>query len=423
MSTGRLFRQQALDARSVQWLGTIRIAQPMADRHAALLGVLVIALIVGFAAFGSYTRRATVPGLLEPVGGTVRLTAPAPGTVLSAHVVEGQAVAAGDVLFVLSGERRSATGATQAGIGEQLSVRSGLLRRELALVGARHASRLRTTRERLAAIDVELARIAQEASINVARQRIADTNVERFEALARTGFIAVTQVQARVDEALVLSAQQAGLQRGAANLARERSGLASQLDESALQADAERADIERALASLEQEHRENEARRTTVVAAPHAAIVTGLAARPGQQVAPGALLATLIPEGAALEAELFATTRQVGFVERGQPVRLRYAAYPYQKFGMGTGLVASIEQSPYAPQELPPQIAATLGPAAAQGAEPVYRIVVAINAQTIATYGRAVQLKAGMVFEADVLQDRRRLFEWLLEPVYGLAGR
>ena len=422
MSTGRLFRQQALDARSVQWLGTIRIAQPMADRHAALLGVVVIALIAGFAGFGSYTRRATVPGLLEPVGGTLRLTAPAAGTVLSAPVVEGQAVSAGDVLFVLSGERRSATGATQAGIGEQLSVRSGLLRRDLALAGARHEARLRTTRERLAALDVELARIAQEASINAARQRIADTNVERFEALARTGFIAATQVQARVDEALVLNAQQAGLQRGAANLARERSGLASQLDESALQADAERADIERALASLEQEHRENEARRTTVVAAPHAAIVTGLAARPGQQVGPGGLLATLIPQGAALEAELFATTRQVGFVERGQPVRLRYAAYPYQKFGMGTGIVASIEQSPYAPQELPTQVAATLGPAV-QGAEPVYRIVVAIDAQTMAAYGRAVPLKPGMVVEADVLQDRRRLFEWLLEPVYGLAGR
>ena len=104
-------------------------------------------------------------------------------------------------------------------------------------------------------------------------------------------------------------------------------------------------------------------------------------------------------------------------------MRLRYAAYPYQKFGMGEGVVDAIEKSPYAPQELPTQVVATLGPGALQGGESVYRIVVALDAQTIDTYGQRQALRPGMVFEADVIQDRRRLYEWLLEPIYGLAGR
>ena len=38
-------------------------------------------------------------------------------------------------------------------------------------------------------------------------------------------------------------------------------------------------------------------------------------------------------------------------------------------------------------------------------------------------YGKAQPLKAGMTIEADVLLDKRRLYEWVLEPVFGFAGR
>ncbi len=423
MTTGNLFRQEALDAQATQWLGTIRIAQPIGNYTAASMALAIIVLIALFAFLGTYTKRATVPGLLEPAGGTLRLTTPASGAVIAAHVTEGQHVAAGGVLFVLSGERMSSSGATQAMIGVQLDARNATLARDVKLSSERHESRIRTTRERLAAIDIEFAQLGREVEINAAREAIAEKNVERFEELARTGFISRVQAQAKVDDALVLKAQRENYKRVQANLARERAGLASQLADSRLQADTERADIERNLAGLAQERSENEARRTTVVTAPYAATVTGIAAHAGQVIGAGGLLATLIPDGASLEAQLFASTRQAGFVERGQRVHLRYAAYPYQKFGMGTGVVHAIEKSPYAPQELPTQVIATLGVGALQGAEPVYRIVVKLDAQTIDTYGQSQPLKSGMVFEADVIQDRRRLYEWLLEPVYGLTGR
>lgn len=418
-----LFRREVLDAQAGQWLGAIRLAQPIGHFFAAAGGLLVIALIASFAFFGTYTKRATVPGLLEPVGGTLRLTTPAAGTVAEALVDEGQKVAAGDVLFVLSTERQSSSGATQSMIGVQLAARRGALERDQRLSGERHASRVRATRERLDAIDVELVQLAHEADINVARERIAQKNVERFDELARTGFISVAQAQARLDDALVIRAQRENYKRVQANLQRERVGLSSQLQDSRLQADGEAVDVARSLAALEQERTENEARRSTVVTAPYAATVTGIAAHRGQLVGAGGLLATLIPDGALLEAQLFASTRQMGFVERGQRVHLRYAAYPYQKFGMGEGVVGTIEKSPYAPQELSTQVVATLGPAALQGGEPVYRIVVTLDAQTIQTYGMRQALRTGMVFEADVIQDRRRLYEWLFEPIYGLAGR
>ncbi len=196
MTTGSLFRQEALDAQATQWLGAIRIAQPIGHYAAAAISLGIVALIAGFAYFGIYTKRATVTGLLEPVGGTLRLTTSAAGTVIAMRASEGQRVAAGDVLFVLSGERLSSSGATQAMIGEQLDARRVTLARDLKLSGERHESRMRTTHERLLAIDTEFAQLEREAEINAARLTIAEKNVERFDELARTGFISPAQAQA-----------------------------------------------------------------------------------------------------------------------------------------------------------------------------------------------------------------------------------
>jgi membrane fusion protein len=55
--------------------------------------------------------------------------------------------------------------------------------------------------------------------------------------------------------------------------------------------------------------------------------------------------------------------------------------------------------------------------------EPLYRITVALDRQSVAAYGQAQALSPGMQLEADVLLDRRRLIEWLFEPVLGIAGR
>ncbi len=68
------------------------------------------------------------------------------------------------------------------------------------------------------------------------------------------------------------------------------------------------------------------------------------------------------------------------------------------------------------------KVIAALGATGLPGAEPVYRIVVTLDRQTIRTYGNEHALRAGMVFEADILQDRRRLIEWWLEPLFGVTG-
>ena len=61
--------------------------------------------------------------------------------------------------------------------------------------------------------------------------------------------------------------------------------------------------------------------------------------------------------------------------------------------------------------------------ASADGGQPVYRITVRLKSQTIHAYGRTIRLQPGMLIDADILQDTRRLYEWFFEPLYSISGR
>jgi membrane fusion protein len=84
-------------------------------------------------------------------------------------------------------------------------------------------------------------------------------------------------------------------------------------------------------------------------------------------------------------------------------------------------MVAHVSRSAISPGELPPQLA---GLTSLYGAnEPVYRLMVSLESQTITAYGQPLPLQPGMQLEADVVIDRRRLIEWLLDPLFTLTGK
>jgi membrane fusion protein len=151
-------------------------------------------------------------------------------------------------------------------------------------------------------------------------------------------------------------------------------------------------------------------------------------------LAGGQALATLIPAQPGrpdvppkLEVHLYVPSRTAGFVAPGQHVLIRYQAFPYQKFGLQKGVVTDVSTTPFAPSELPQNIASTILMNAQQngqgfnGSEALYRIKVIPEKQTIEAYGRPQALKPGMTLEADVMQDSRKIWEWIAEPLLAIA--
>ncbi len=51
-----------------------------------------------------------------------------------------------------------------------------------------------------------------------------------------------------------------------------------------------------------------------------------------------------------------------------------------------------------------------------------YDTVVTLKQQNVTAYGKQWPLSAGMRLDADILQETRRLWEWMLEPLYSVTG-
>ena len=160
-----------------------------------------------------------------------------------------------------------------------------------------------------------------------------------------------------------------------------------------------------------------QANSALLVKAPVSGVVATQIVKPGQAVQAGQPLLSLLPGDGKLEAELLVPSRAIGFIAPGDTVLLRYQAFPYQKFGHQQGRVARISRSALSGGEL-----GTLIGNAQQG-EPYYRITVALAQQAITAYGKPEPLKPGMLLDADVMGEKRRLIEWIFEPLYSLAGR
>jgi membrane fusion protein len=421
---GSLFRPEAVAARGQQWLGRVQLVRPLSLSMLTAGALVMVLAVSSFVALAGYTRKATTSGVLVPDRGLIRMVPAVSGVVLERRVSEGQTVQAGDVLFVLALERTQMSADVQERVQRSLDERKRSLQASVRQQQALSSSQQAALDRRLQALAGELTQLDAESGLVQQRLGLARQALARLESLQREQFISSAQVQAKSEELLGVQAAAQGLARQRAALEREREDLLGQRRALPLLADGAAGGIERELALLSREAAEVDAERQVLVRAPQAGTVSALLAEPGQSVSPASALASLVPAGAALQAHLYAPSSAMGFVRAGQPVRMRFEAFPYQKYGLVSGRVLQVSRTPLAGSEI---AALSLAPAGSVGlgAQPLFRITVALDAdaQPGANPLPPLPLVAGMRMSADVLLERRRLVEWLFEPLLGWQQR
>lgn len=426
-----LFRQEVAAAQTAQWLGSVRLHRPLSFSVVTGTALVFAMLLVAFAAWGEVNRKAHLAGLLVPTLGTLNITTAQAGTIVQLPVAEGQVVQAGDVLLVINAERSNLRNGladdTAARIALQIEARQQTLTTERTLRELQMRQREQALGDRLRSLNTELRQLDEEVSLLQRRVQLAQTTLERHVQLAKDGFVSVAQVQSRQEERMDTEARLQSAQRNRLGLQRDVGAVVAERDALAAQLRADINQLDRSRASLEQEATENASRNSMVITAPFAGRVTALGLLAGQSVQAGQSLLTLLPQAASgsdgkdkLQAHLYAPSRTAGFVRPGQAVYLRYAAYPYQKFGLYAGTISSVSSTPFAPSELPPNLAQQLVSQSGSN-EALYRINVQLSDQSVRAYGEDIALKPGLTLAADVLQERRKVWEWVLEPV--LAAR
>lgn len=410
-----LFRPEALESNRDRALGDVLQLQSLSFTLWITLSVLLVVSVLFFAFHGEYTRKAHVSGYLTPNKGLIKIYAPQPGTLIEKHVKEGQVVEQGATLFVLSTESSSLESAqTQASAIEKLRERHRGLTGELSNQATIDSIQARATQARIHSMDAELVQVGNEIRIQEQRIASAQATVGRYQRLMAEKFISAAQAQQKNDELLEQQARLQSLVRTRTALERDLGALRHEVASAQLRTSNQRSAIVRDIAALDQQLTEHQARRTIVITAPARGTVTAILAEQGESAKAQSLLLSILPMGAALEAQLLVPSRAIGFIAKDQTVSLRYQAFPYQRFGSQRGRITAISKSLITPGE------AQL-PVALQ--EPAYRVTVALETQTIKAYNQDMALQPGMLLDADVWLDRRRLIQWVFDPLYSVAKR
>jgi len=423
MSTEPLFRAEAVQNRTAaqSHLADVVLARPLSFTFLTILACMVACSLIAFFVFGSYTKRTTATGLLVPDAGLIKVHATQLGTITQKHVREGQHVRRGDVMYVISSERRSTSfGGVQQALSESAQARIQSLQLQIESLRALLHSEQTAANTKLAGLRAQAQSLSRLISGVDRRVQLAEERQRRYDELRSQGFVSQEQYLTAQADALDQRTRLDELELERGNLRRQISDQESVLETLPTKYQAQIAELERAIVLARQDLTESETRRRWEIVAPESGVATAVIGEQGQTVDPGRPLLSIVPANATLQAQLYAPSSAVGFVTSGAEVNLRFHAYPYQKFGHHRGRVMSVSRTSASAAEL-------IGVDAVQSVlnkgEPLYRITVQLSSQSVLAYGEAQPLQAGMLVDADLLQDTRRLYEWILEPLLTLKGR
>lgn len=348
--------------------------------------------------------------------------APQAGVVTAVRVSEGARVQKGAQLLTVSTELQSQSiGATGEEIVRRLRQRRDSMTAELAGQERLFYEQALDLSQQVAAIRSEAEHLQAELALQQDQIRLSERTLTRTRELRAKGLATEPALERAEQDALDQRAKLQGLNRASDALERERTQLEGTLQQLPYRRRTGTGEIERNIAALEQELAAAESRRETVLLAPQTGIVTAVQTAEGGSTDPTIPLLSIVPEGSNLQAQLFGPSRAVGFVRPGQRVLLRYEAFAYQKFGSYEGRVKSVSIAATSPTELSHELKGLTSLFAAN--EPLYRIIVDVPRQNVTAYGEPVPLQAGMRLNADVIIDKRRLIEWVLDPLFALTGK
>jgi len=367
----------------------------------AIFSLMVIALLVVHVPEVVSGRFALVP-----MQGTDPVRAPRDGVVSEVTAVEGGRVRADSMLFLLRSPSMADRSAERRTLQTNLKADEGRL--------AIATSQLETRRR---ADEAEGHRLADQVTyldrlVASKNRRLALTRelADSASSGARSGSVGRVEAS-RLELEVVTLAEEV---QAAENDRDEARAAIKRLEQDAAARELEFQETKRGLlesmeteririASLEADL-VNSTDKGMVVRAPCAGTVLRLrAGSPGAVVKDGEILSEMACEGDRLQAELILPQAGVPLVQAGQQVKLRFDAFPYQRYGVRFGTVR------------------WLGPSGVTSRDSgAFRALVDVADQAFRVRGQMQALLPGMGGQGDILVGRRSLVSYAFEPIRAL---
>lgn len=414
-----LFRKEAVAHQSERLTGAVSLAQPLSIKLTVVILVSVTLAIITFLFSAEYSRKETVRGFLMPNKGVIKSFVNQSGTIEQLLVKEGDRVVKGQALATITVQQNNNEGVNlSTQLIQQLSEQSILIDDEIKQHQQLKSQQIQNLDERELTLKKAHWTLKSQHKLVNEKLTILQEQQTQLQKLNRQGFISNVEKERQQQALLEAKQEKQNIAQLLLQQQNELSKVTFDITNIPQQYTLRINNLKRQKADLHRQLAQVASNYKYTITANNSGTITGIQVVEGEMLsqikAQTKPLLHILPEDSELVAELLLPTRSAGFVQLGHNTRLRFDAFPYQRFGFIESKIIRIDQALTAPNEI--QLPITLQ-------EPVYRLRAKLNQQKMQAFGKSFDLKSGMLFEADILLEQRTLIEWLFEPIYGLKGR
>ncbi len=411
-----MFRKEALEHQ--KWKSNAVLFSNIPSWLVFSISIVIVASFILYVTFGSYTRREIVYGEVVMQPHPIILSASKSGYISESYIKINQPVKKGDPLFKITLDRITDSG--NVGINSINAIKAQLkkLSEIITLVKNNQTETLTNLQKQIdknRKIYNETKIYLNEVSASTEEYRIT---LEKYEKLMKKGYSSNDEVALQRSRYFDQKSLRNNLQEKLIQQETVIIGLENEIE-------SRRTDFQNQIIRYELQQNDLEIRllefesvSELIVNAPLDGLIESISATVGQIIREEDALAQLIPANKGeYQLVMWVPNSAISFVKPENKISIRYEAFPFEKFGQFDGTIKYISTVPASLQEL----AFYKNVPSTDPNNPLYKIVVEIPDQNVSYNHTSLAFLSGMKAEATLFLEKRKLYEWMFLPFYGLT--
>lgn len=412
---------RAATAPSSRLSQTIDLRQNRTVMISAALAVSSVSVLFAGLWLGHFSKTESVRGIVSATHGFARLDAPKAGLIKQIYVKQGDQVTAGTPIYLLGMEAANAGG--ESAIVAETRTLTQTRANQLAEIGRDDAFLRGTAEQKLSLARDQKALIVavdnQEKSVQDALTE-ARSKVQRARDLVKRGYATRDVLDSYERSQFDYERQLTEVKLKRVEYTRQDTEKQRELATLTAEKESQRANAANQINTIDSRLAYLKTESALQVQAQSSGQVLAITGKVGDSVAAGQFVAAVGDATAEPVVILDVPARATGLVKVGQKVVLKYDAFPFKTFGIQHGTVTAISSAAI-------RAPATEGDS---GLDPrplnrqsLYRMEVRPDTAEIEAYGEKKRLTPGSTLSADIIVERRRLIDWVLDPIRAMRGR
>ncbi|EIO3283136.1 HlyD family efflux transporter periplasmic adaptor subunit [Salmonella enterica] len=412
-----MFRKDFFLQKKNEWLGDVHVSNPVSYRLLGLYSFILFLTLIIFLFFAHYTNREKSQGSIIPEKGIININSNENGFIKDIFISNGMYVKKGTALFSISKEKNAEHyGNTNQFINNQLEKQKHLLIKTINDKKSFLETQKKIKTDYINELKNDKIEIKNQILITQNQSLKMKSILSNMLTLKSKGYVSNLEIQQQENLFLENEKQTKSLKRQLIENTIKLNEQDEFLNRMYNEYKIEENKINQEIFEIEKNMAINKNDEQNIYFAKESGVVSSLLFEKGQSIKAGDTVIAEIPENSKFVVQLFVPSSSIGFIKPGNNVILRYQAYPYQKFGVQHGKVKEISKSIISAKQITD---ITGNPSN----DPYYKIIIEPEKQYILTYGEKKSLLSGMIVDADIMLEKRNLFEWIFEPMFGLKNK